>query len=59
MKKIILLASLAFSINTFAQIPTNGLVGYYPFSGNSNDLSGNNNNGTVTGAVLTMQNLMV
>jgi hypothetical protein len=53
MKKIILLASLAFSLNAFAQIPTNGLVGYYPFSGNSNDLSGNNNNGTVSGAVMT------
>ena len=53
MKKIILLASLALSINAFAQIPTNGLIGYYPFTGNANDLSGNNNNGTVTGAVLT------
>jgi hypothetical protein len=53
MKKIILLASLAFSLNAFAQIPTNGLIGYYPFTGNANDLSGNNNNGAVTGAALT------
>jgi hypothetical protein len=53
MKKIFLLASLAFSINAFAQIPTNGLIGYYPFTGNANDQSGNSNNGTVTGAILT------
>lgn len=33
-------------------VPTNGLIGYWPFSGNSNDESGNNNNGTVSGAVL-------
>ena len=34
-------------------VPTNGLVGYWPFSGNANDLSGNGNNGTVNGATLT------
>lgn len=31
-----------------------GLVAYYPFNGNANDESGNNNNGTVNGATLTM-----
>lgn len=31
----------------------NGLVAYYPFSGNSNDISGNGNNGVVNGAILT------
>jgi hypothetical protein len=31
----------------------NGLVACYPFNGNSNDESGNNNNGTVNGATLT------
>ncbi len=30
-----------------------GLVAYYPFNGNANDESGNNNNGTVNGATLT------
>ncbi len=30
----------------------NGLVAYYPFNGNANDESGNNNNGIVTGAIL-------
>ena len=34
-------------------VPTNGLVGWWPFSGNANDESGNGNNGTVNGATLT------
>jgi Concanavalin A-like lectin/glucanases superfamily/Secretion system C-terminal sorting domain len=41
----------------WAQIPTyvpaSGLVGWYPFSGNANDLSTSANNGTVSGATLT------
>ncbi len=41
----------------FAQVPSyvpsNGLVGYWPFNGNANDESGNGNNGTVNGATLT------
>jgi hypothetical protein len=57
MKKIILLASLAFSINAFAQVPsyvpTSGLQGWWPFTGNANDVSTNANNGTVTGSTLT------
>jgi uncharacterized protein (TIGR02145 family) len=32
---------------------TNGLVAYYPFNGNANDASGNGNNGTVNGAILS------
>lgn len=32
---------------------TEGLVAYYPFNGNANDVSGNNNHGVVHGAVLT------
>jgi len=32
--------------------PTSGLVAYYPFNGNANDASGNNNNGIVHGAKL-------
>jgi len=41
-----------------AQIPdslTNGLVAYYPFDGNANDMVGTNN-GTVFGATLTANN---
>ena len=34
-------------------VPTNGLVGYWPFNGNANDQSPNGNNGTVNGASLT------
>jgi hypothetical protein len=34
-------------------ILTNGLVAYYPFNGDANDESGNGNNGTVNGAILT------
>jgi hypothetical protein len=59
-KKILLLmavATLGFTAATMAQVPnyvpTNGLVGYWPFNGNANDESGNGNNGTVNGATLT------
>jgi len=31
--------------NAFGQNLTNGLVGYYPFDGNANDMSGNSNHG--------------
>ncbi len=34
-------------------VPTNGLVGYWPFNGNANDQTPNENNGTVNGASLT------
>jgi len=34
------------------QIPLSGLIAYYPFSGNANDVSGNGRNGTVIGASL-------
>jgi hypothetical protein len=39
--------------NVPSYVPTNGLVGWWPFNGNANDESGNNNNGTVNGASLT------
>ncbi|MFM2038009.1 MAG: hypothetical protein RL432_948 [Bacteroidota bacterium] len=46
-----------FVNQAFAQIPSyvpsNGLVGWWPFTGNANDLSGNGNHGTVNGATLT------
>ena len=48
----ILIASLSFAqVPTY--VPTNGLVGWWPFNGNANDESGNGNNGTVNGATLT------
>ena len=51
MKKLLTIAILALSINAFTQVPsylpTNGLVGYWPFNGNANDESGNGNNGQI------------
>jgi hypothetical protein len=56
MKKILILLLSFITIKSFAQlpsnIPSNGLLGYWPFTGNANDLSQNNNNGTVIGANL-------
>jgi hypothetical protein len=54
MKRFFLLASL-ISTSLFSQtvpgyIPSNGLVGWWPFDGTALDLSGNLNNGTVYGA---------
>jgi hypothetical protein len=57
MKKTLTLLSLLLAFASVAQVPnyvpTNGLVGYWPFNGNANDESGNGNNGTVNGATLT------
>jgi hypothetical protein len=58
MKNQVLSALFAlFSLSVFAQIPSyvpaNGLVGWWPFNGNANDESGNGNNGTVNGAILS------
>ena len=36
-----------------SQVPTNGLVAYYPFNGNANDESGNSNNGSIYGVTST------
>ena len=36
-----------------SNIPTDGLIGYWPFNGNANDESGNGNHGKVNGATLT------
>jgi hypothetical protein len=36
-----------------AYLPSDGLVGWWPFNGNANDESGNGNNGTVNGATMT------
>jgi Concanavalin A-like lectin/glucanases superfamily/Secretion system C-terminal sorting domain len=48
---------LLTAFSSFSQIPsyvpTNGLVGWWPFNGNANDESGNGHHGTVNGATLT------
>lgn len=60
MKNLLLtaVATLGLTASTMAQsvpsyVPTNGLVGWWPFNGNANDESGNGNNGTVNGPTLT------
>ena len=57
MKKLLFVLLILSVVTSYAQIPsyvpTNGLVGYWPFNGNANDESGNGNNGTVNGATLT------
>jgi trimeric autotransporter adhesin len=60
MKKILILTTLSFGMlfpiiaqNIPSYVPTNGLVGWWPFNGNANDESGNGNDGTVNGATLT------
>lgn len=55
MKRIFSLVLILFIIkNTFSQVNlSQGLVAYYPFSGNTLDASGNNNNATNFGATLT------
>jgi hypothetical protein len=61
MKKKYILAAfalgLSISCKVMAQVPnyvpTNGLVGWWPFNGNANDEGGTGNNGTVNGATST------
>lgn len=58
MKKLItILTVVLITTNVFGQIPsyvpTSGLVGWWPFTGNANDQSGNSLNGNVIGATLT------
>ena len=59
LKSILLTAVITLSVATatIAQVPnyvpTNGLVGWWPFNGNANDESGNGNDGTVNGPILS------
>jgi len=57
MKTILLFLSVFLSGSLFSQtpsyVPTDGLVGWWPFNGNADDESVNTNNGTVNGATLT------
>ena len=52
-------AVFAFTAMIMAQstvpsyVPSNGLVGWWPFNANANDESGKGNNGTVTNATIT------
>ncbi len=57
MKKILFFAGWLFATNAVSQapsyVPSNGLVGYWAFNGNANDISGNGNNGIPTNVNLT------
>jgi len=59
MKTLLLTIALYFVMTAFtiaqvpSYVPTSGLVSWYSFTGNANDMSGNGNNATVNGAVLT------
>lgn len=44
---------LLISYKSESQTLTDSLISYYPFNGNANDITGNGNNGIVSGAVLT------
>lgn len=52
MKKKISIAILLFAFNSNAQIPTNGLIGWFPFNGNTIDESNSTNDGVNNGAIL-------
>ena len=57
MLKFCFLAIFIFPLPTLlaqvpSYVPTNGLIGWWPFNGNANDESGNGNHGTVNGASL-------
>lgn len=51
MKNIFTIAILALSTNAIAQISSNNLIAWYPFFENSQDASGNGNNGILNGGV--------
>jgi len=57
MRHLLTTLTLCTTLTLHAQppsyVPTNGLVGWWPFNGNANDESGNGNNGTVNAATLT------
>jgi len=54
MKSISLILLLGWYQITLSQDIQKGLVAYYPFNGNTNDESGNNNNGKITSIENTM-----
>lgn len=56
MKKVTLLTAIfiSFSFVCMSQVPTSGLVGFYPFSGTVLDFSGNANNPSYVGTGVTL-----
>ncbi|MBI2258810.1 MAG: hypothetical protein HYU67_07920 [Flavobacteriia bacterium] len=56
-KQLLKYSFILFSFGAFSQVPsyvpTDGLVGWWPFNGNADDESGNGNDGTVNSATLS------
>jgi Concanavalin A-like lectin/glucanases superfamily len=56
MKKVLLIGALALTMNGLSQVPdyvpTDSLVGWWPFNGDADDESGKDNHGVVSGATL-------
>ena len=52
-KYLVFSAAILICLGGFSQIPTAGLVAFYPFNGNANDESGNSHDGILSGPVLT------
>ncbi len=48
-----LLIGISYAQPVPGYVPTNGLVGWWPFNGNAQDQSGNGNHGSVSGATLS------
>jgi Concanavalin A-like lectin/glucanases superfamily/Secretion system C-terminal sorting domain len=53
MRKLTFLLILMVSFCASSQIPTSGLIGSWPFTGNADDATAFGNNGVVSGATLT------
>ncbi|MBU6159417.1 MAG: T9SS type A sorting domain-containing protein [Bacteroidetes bacterium] len=49
---LLLIAQTTLAQNIPSYVPKDGLIGWWPFNGNANDGSANNNNGTISGATL-------
>jgi hypothetical protein len=54
---VALLTQFTVQAQVPSYVPTNGLVGWWPFNGNANDESGNGNNGVLTGVQSTSNRL--
>ena len=55
---LLFILTLSYNLSIFSQslpnnVPSNGLVGWWSFSGNADDMSNNSINGTVYGSTLT------
>lgn len=53
MRNLLILMFSVVTLNVSGQIPTDGLVGYWPFNGNAKEDNGKGLDGVVNGAVLT------